>query len=62
MKFYRMHIPNKVITEGEFNKYHHRLFDASYPVAYDELKAIALSLINEWNRESPKVWKYWLKG
>ena len=62
-KFKRLHIPSGTIYEGEFNASHHMAFteDQARYFSPRMISRIKLEIINDWNRQMPKHWKYWLE-
>lgn len=59
-KFNRMHIPSGRVTEGEFNASHSEIFAAPDYYAFKVIEQTKLFLVNKWNANLPKEWKYWL--
>lgn len=59
-QFNRLHIPSGSRTIGEFDSRHDACFD--YPQGYPltTIQAIAMKIVNDWNRQQPTEWKYWI--
>lgn len=59
--FKRLHIPSGSITDGEFNAFHHFMLGDDVgcfpPRAVEKAK---VKLIEQWNRQQPDTWQYWL--
>lgn len=58
--FSRLHIPSGRVCEGEFNASHGPLFADPDWHAFHTLNNAKLALVNEWNRQQPTEWKYWI--
>lgn len=59
-QYKRMHLPSGHEYTGTFNASHDSCFadPAGYPMRH--IQARMLDLVNAWNRQQPKTWKYWV--
>lgn len=60
-QFNRLHIPSGKMTVGTFNASHDHVFGDPHGYPYRELEKVKLELINDWNRQQPEEWKYWIE-
>lgn len=59
-KFHRMHIPTGNVTEGIFSASHSEVFTEDAIYAAKTIEQTKLFLVNRWNANLPKDWKYWI--
>jgi hypothetical protein len=58
--FNRLHLVTGITSVGTFNASHDPVFGdlMGYPPRGVEL--VKMRLINDWNRQQPSNWKYWI--
>lgn len=56
----RLHLPTGRVTKVTFNASHSVCFLTPNHFAPNRIKKVIANLIDEWNRDQPKTWRYYL--
>lgn len=61
MKYVWLHVESGATGKCEFNAFHHPLFAEVGLLSSKETYAMALGIVNKWNRESRGNYVYWIE-